>query len=110
MRVDARSERVRMTEMLRWVVAAASLGSAAGASESEPHYHDGKLIPYGIGPPAVLLSDADKAKLRSGKPVMQVLADEMGARRLVMVQDIAAPPQIVFGCGLCPQLGAHTAA
>jgi len=86
-----------MRSRLRWMVAAASLSLVAGASDSEPHYHDGKLTRYELGPPSVLLSDADEAKLRSGKPVMQVLEDELGARRLVMVQDIAVPPQIVFG-------------
>mmetsp|Transcript_36319 Transcript_36319/g.77440 ORF Transcript_36319/g.77440 Transcript_36319/m.77440 type:complete len:282 (-) Transcript_36319:94-939(-) len=70
----------------------------AAANEDEPHYHNGKLAQYDIGPPSVLLSTSDEAKLRTGKPIMQaVQTDIAGSRRMVMVQEIAAPSNIVMG-------------
>ena len=37
------------------------------ASDSQPHYHRGKLTPYQIGPPSLLLSGRDEEKLRAGR-------------------------------------------
>jgi hypothetical protein len=68
------------------------------ASESERHYHGGKLKPYEIGPPSVLLSAADETRLRGGRAVLQTVAAEDGTRRMIMVQDIQAPSNIVLGC------------
>mmetsp|Transcript_4705 Transcript_4705/g.15205 ORF Transcript_4705/g.15205 Transcript_4705/m.15205 type:complete len:200 (-) Transcript_4705:130-729(-) len=71
--------------------------AVAAAAENEPHYHDGKLTRYEIGPPSVLLSRSDEERLSSGKPVMQAMETGIvGARRLLMVQDIAAPPNVVM--------------
>lgn len=71
---------------------------AAAATEDEPHYHRGKLSGYEIGPPSVLLSQSDEAKLRTGKPIMQAVeSDTNGARRMVMVQNIPAPAHVVMG-------------
>ena len=73
--------------------------AVAAAAENEPHYHDGKLTRYEIGPPSVLLSRSDEERLSSGKPVMQAMETGIvGARRLLMVQDIAAPPNVVMEC------------
>jgi hypothetical protein len=73
------------------------VSSARAASESESHYHSGKLTPYDIGPPSLLLSAKDEAQLRSGKAVMQaVVADDAQSRRLIMVQDIATPASVVM--------------
>jgi len=75
----------------------AGIGCVAAASESEPHFHSGKLMQYEIGPPSVLLSTSDEAKLRSGKAIMQAVeTDVAGSRRLLMVQDIPAPSNIVM--------------
>ena len=73
------------------------------ATEEQPHYHSGKLKPYTMGPPSLLLSAADEAKLRSGQPVMQALMGEDGSRRMISVQDIEAPAQVVMGCAHTPQ-------
>ena len=68
------------------------------ASDSQPHYHRGKLTPYQIGPPSLLLSGRDEEKLRAGRPVMQALVAEDGlTRRLIMVQDIPVPSSVVLG-------------
>ena len=96
---------------LRWFVKFFSLTSCdwlpmltlslavAAAAENEPHYHNGKLTRYEIGPPSVLLSRSDEERLSSGKPVMQAMETGIvGARRLLMVQDIAAPPNVVMEC------------
>merc|ERR1712176_1126192 len=75
----------------------AGVGCVTAATESEPHFHAGKLTQYEIGPPSVLLSTSDEAKLRSGKPVMQAVeTDVSGSRRLLMVQDIRAPANVVM--------------
>ena len=72
---------------------------ALSAAEDMPHYHNGKLTRYDIGPPSVLLSHSDENRLRSGKPVMQSLETGVaGARRLLMVQDIPAPANVVMEC------------
>jgi len=68
------------------------------ASDAQPHFHSGKLTPYKIGEPSLLLSGRDEAQLRAGRPVMQALvADDGETRRLIMVQDIAAPSSVVLG-------------
>ena len=73
--------------------------SVRAADEAVPHYHAGKLTPYKIGPPSILLSSQDESRLRSGRPVMQaVVADDDESRRLIMVQDIPAPASVVLGC------------
>lgn len=85
------------------------------ASEEQPHYHNGKLKPYKMGPPSLLLSADDEAKLRSGQPVMQALVGEDGSRRMISVQDIDAPASIVMGCArtsspsrhVCPRRALH---
>ena len=66
--------------------------------QGSKHYHTGKLSKYEIGPPALLLSSADEQRLRSGRAVMQTITSEDGtSRRMVMVQDINAPSQVVLG-------------
>jgi hypothetical protein len=73
-------------------------GIVQAASDSQPHYHRGKLTPYQIGPPSLLLSGRDEEKLRAGRPVMQALVAEDGlTRRLIMVQDIPVPSSVVLG-------------
>ena len=72
---------------------------ALGASDSQSHYHKGKLARYDIGPPSLLLSASDESRLRSGRSVQQALPGEDGvSQRLIMVQDIKAPCNIVLGC------------
>jgi len=73
------------------------VGLVLGAAESQPHYHTGKLTPYEIGPPSLLLSAKDEGRLRSGKAVMQALVSDDGqAHRMIMVQDIPAPSSVVM--------------
>lgn len=77
------------------------LSSAAplvlAATESQRHYHNGKLRKYDIGAPSLLLSDADEAKLKAGQSVMQALESADGSRRMISVQDIKAPAEVVMG-------------
>ena len=82
------------------VLGMASLaGLAAASSEELPHDHQGKLSKYELGPPKIFLSGDDLAQLREGRPVMQA-AQQAGssARRMVMVQDIKTPHDVVMGC------------
>lgn len=75
-----------------------SLSLVLGASESQPHYHKGKLARYDIGPPTLMLSASDESRLRSGRSVQQSLPGEDGvSQRMIMVQDIKAPCDIVLG-------------
>ena len=68
------------------------------APQGQRHYHGGKLTKYEIGPPALLLSASDEARLRGGRAVLQTIVSEDGeSRRMIMVQDIHAPSHIVLG-------------
>jgi len=81
--------------------------AALAASESQKHYHQGKLARYDIGSPSLLLSASDEARLRSGRAVQQALDSDDGAsRRLIMVQDIKAPCAVVLGCAARTQRAA----
>ena len=84
--------------MMRLVFAAWMVAGCRAASESQHHYHTGKLTRYEIGPPSVLLSASDESRLRAGRPVMQaVVADDGVSRRMIMVQNIPAPSSVVLG-------------
>jgi len=72
--------------------------AVSGHSDTQPHYHQGKLTPYEIGAPSLLLSARDEDRLRAGRPVMQALVGEDGqTRRLIMVQDIPVPSSVALG-------------
>ena len=72
--------------------------SVLAADATKPHYHDGKMLPYEIGPPSILLSKGDEERLQAGETLMQAIVQEDGvARRLVMVKDIKAPQELIFG-------------
>ena len=71
---------------------------AAASDPNLPHYHRGKLSQYEIGPPSIRLSADDEDKLRRGETLQQAMVQEDGiARRLLMVKDIPAPPDVVAG-------------
>lgn len=79
------------------VVLSACVAAVRGASESQAHMHTGRLARYEIGPPTLVLSSEEEDKLNAGKAVMKSLPSAGGASRLVMVQDIQAPANIVLG-------------
>ena len=85
--------------ILKPLALASLAGLAAASSEELPHDHQGKLSKYELGPPKIFLSGDDLAQLREGRPVMQA-AQQAGssARRMVMVQDIKTPHDVVMGC------------
>ena len=67
-------------------------------TQSQKHYHGGSLQKYDVGPPALMLSASDESRLRSGRSVLQTITSEDGAsQRMIMVQDIQVPSQIVLG-------------
>ena len=80
-------------------VVSSLLAAAAGCAASDPlvpHFHDGKLAPYEIGPPSILLSPSDEARLAEGEALMQAIVQDDGvSRRLVMVKDVHAPPEVI---------------
>ena len=72
--------------------------AAAENDAHRPHYHQGKLTKYEIGPPSIQLSADDEERLLAGETLQQALVQEDGvSRRLLMVKDIKAPPSIVTG-------------
>ena len=75
------------------------LCSVAGTAAHDPrmrHFHRGKLPPYEIGPPSILLSHGDEQRLLAGEALMQAIVQEDGvARRLIMVKDVRAPPSVI---------------
>ena len=84
--------------MVRVWLVCSLLGAVGAASDSLPHYHNGKFSPYEIGPPSVLLSTADEEKLAGGEPITQAFVNTDGrSRRLLMVKDIKAPVDVVIG-------------
>lgn len=80
--------------------------AARAADPHKPHPHSGRLSPYVLGPPTVLLSRADEEELTAGKTIMRALVmprapstderREGGTRRLLMVRDVKAPKEIVL--------------
>eukprot|EP00967_Tisochrysis_lutea_P153205 scaffold301845_cov27-Tisochrysis_lutea.AAC.2 len=82
------------------------LPASLSSDAHSPHPHSGKLSPYLLGPPTLLLSASDEESLSCGSTVVRALltpqppsADERregGTRRLLMVRDVAAPKSVVM--------------
>jgi len=89
---------MKARSVVQSIVIVASVHPCLTASESQPHYHQGKLTKYEVGPPSVLLSARDESRLRAGRAVMQaVVADDGHSHRLIMVQDVPVPSNIAMG-------------
>lgn len=92
------AERMSLRLALFALVHAGSAVAKAVADARAPHFHDGKMTPYEIGPPSILLSPADESRLAEGEALMQAIVQEDGvSRRLIMVKDIKAPPEVITG-------------
>jgi len=72
------------------------LFSVLAADETMRHYHRGKLRKYELSAPSIMLSSGDEEVLRNGRPLMQVIVQADGRRRLLMVRDIATPGWVVM--------------
>jgi hypothetical protein len=79
--------------MMSIVLAVAMLATAA--DPSKPHEHHGKLKPYPRPPPALKLSDAERATLDSGKAVMRQTEGEGGGRGMAIFK-VNANPDIAW--------------
>ena len=87
-----------MRRAMYFTIICASVAVATASDPNLPHYHRGKLSQYEIGPPSIRLSADDEDKLRRGETLQQAMVQEDGiARRLLMVKDIPAPPDVVAG-------------
>ena len=87
--------------MSRWsvlCVAGVLPALISAASLEEPHFHRGRLSPYQLSKPKLLLSGSDEQRLRNGESVMQAVAADDGSRRMIAVQDINVPVHVVMGC------------
>lgn len=70
-----------------------------GADASKPHPHQGVLQKYERQPPSkygISVSGVPLEALRSGKPVLKILSLPSGFKRAVSIQDIPAPPDVVW--------------
>ena len=73
---------------------------ARGADASKPHPHQGILQKYERQPPkkyGISVDGIPVERLRSGKPVLKVLSLKSGFKRAVSIQDVPAPPDVVWG-------------
>eukprot|EP00968_Pinguiococcus_pyrenoidosus_P011027 scaffold878_cov271-Pinguiococcus_pyrenoidosus.AAC.30 len=64
-------------------------------AQAEPHEHRGKIAPYSSKPPSLGLTSSEEGVLARGGSVQKQVRDGSGGRGFV-VQDIAAPPQVVW--------------
>lgn len=69
---------------------------AAAADATKPHAHKGVLKPYPRPPPPLKLTDAEKARLASGKPVMRQAEGNAGGRGMAIFA-VKAAPDVVWG-------------
>jgi len=76
------------------VPAAAAL--ALGADPDRPHDHQGILAPYQPGPVSIELDAKQEEKLAEGDVVILTVDEGEAGGRGVAVQDIAAPPEVVW--------------
>jgi len=72
------------------------LTTADGSSFTEPHAHQGVVTPFQPGDPKVKLDGKAIGILKQGKPY-QTQVQSGGSGRGLVVQDIDAPPSIVWG-------------
>ena len=73
---------------------------ARGADASRPHSHGGELAKYQAQAPSAYGLSVDGVpleKLRSGKPVLRMTTVAGGFKRSVSIQDVNAPPSVVWG-------------
>lgn len=70
-------------------------GPLLAADASVPHEHKGKLKPYPRPPKPLVLTDAEKTVLQTGKPVMRQTEGEGGGRGLA-VFFVNAPPDLTW--------------
>ena len=71
----------------------------AAANANAPHTHTGLLAKYQAQNPAsygISLEGATTEQLRSGKPTVRFIESEMGSKRVVSIQDIRAPEELVW--------------
>jgi ribosome-associated toxin RatA of RatAB toxin-antitoxin module len=80
------------------LVVAGALVLAPALALADAHPHQGVLKPYAGKPPKVKLTAGDLTALAKGEPVKKQMESKgsKGGRGLA-VQDIAAPPEVVWG-------------
>ena len=81
---------VAATVVVSWIT---SPGFAADADK--PHPHQGIVPAFAGAPPEVELTDAQRATLADGKPVLTTLPGDTGGRG-VAIQDIHATPDVIW--------------
>jgi ribosome-associated toxin RatA of RatAB toxin-antitoxin module len=79
------------------VLAGLCAAGVAGAADADrSHDHQGKLAPYEPGAIGVELSEKDLEKLAEDDLVIITIEDEDTGGRGIAIQDIAAPPDVVW--------------
>jgi len=77
----------------------ALLRLAHGADKAVPHPHQGVLTKYERVPPSkygLSLKGVTDERLRSGKPVLQLISLSGGFKRVASIQDVPAPPEVIW--------------
>ena len=69
---------------------------AFAADADKPHPHQGLLEPYEAGPLGIALDDEELEDLARGALVIITIEDEDSGGRGIAIQDIAAPPELVW--------------
>jgi hypothetical protein len=84
---------------LALLLATFPLVHSRGADASKPHPHRGVLQKYERQPPrsyGISVEGVPAERLRSGKPVLKIISLKSGFKRAVSIQDIPAPPEVVW--------------
>lgn len=86
--------RLLCTLLLALVASTGAADVARAADATKPHEHKGVLKPYARPPPALVLTDKEKARLETGKSVMRQMEGETGGRGMAIFRVDAAPDTV----------------
>lgn len=87
------------SRLLAVVLATAPCVHSRGADATQPHPHRGVLQKYERQSPGrygISVAGVPAERLRSGKPVLKIISLKSGFKRAVSIQDIPAPPDVVW--------------
>ena len=76
-----------------------ALRGGRGADPNRPHPHQGTLTKYERKPPSeygLSVAGVDATRLRSGKPLLQLISLPNGFKRTASIQDVHAPADVVW--------------
>eukprot|EP00962_Isochrysis_galbana_P059957 scaffold33844_cov101-Isochrysis_galbana.AAC.4 len=87
------------SRVLALVLATFPVVHSRGADATRQHPHQGILQKYERQSPSIYgisVEGVPAERLRSGKPVLKIISLKSGFKRAVSIQDIPAPPEVVW--------------